>query len=112
MKTTPASASPRATLPSTLGTSVSWLTTFFSTAAEIPRLLRTVRVYEPTGTDGSPITIFTPGFVRSSTVWICAGLDFGTTRTSVFVAHWIGFCTRPCLYKIFGHFDLDAEYMA
>ena len=78
-------------------TSVSLLTTFFNTAAEIPRLVSTVRVYEPTGTEGSPMTSFTPGFVRSSTVWICAGFDFGTTSTSVFVANWIGFSTRPCL---------------
>ena len=66
-------------LRDTLRTSVSSLTTCFRTAAAMPRFPSTVRVYAPTGTDGSPTTIFTPGFVRSSTVWMSAGFDFGTT---------------------------------
>ena len=83
-------------MPSTPLTSASWLTTFFITAAVIPSVFSTVRVYDPTGTVASPITSFTPGLVRSSTEWIPAGFDFGTIRTSVFVTNLIGFSTRPC----------------
>ena len=42
--TKPASASPSATFASTLRTSGSWLTTFDSTAALMPRLRRICRV--------------------------------------------------------------------
>jgi len=83
-------------------TSVSWLTTFFITAAEIPRVVSTVRVYDPTGTVASPITSFTPGFVRPITEWIPAGFDFGTMRTSVLWVSTYGLVTRPLAYSCSG----------
>ena len=82
-------------------TSVSWLTTFDSTLVRA-RFFRIVRVYEPIGTVGVPTISLIPDFFRSNTVLIPAGLDFGTTSTSLFVANTTGFSTSFWLYSDVG----------
>src|ERR1035437_5187833 len=54
------------------------------------------------------ITSLTPGFVIWSTAVICAGLLFGTIRTSVLVANSTGLSTSPFAYSAAGCFGLAA----
>src|SRR5690242_18845863 len=67
-----------------------------------------VRVYEPMGTVGVPTTSLIPFRRRSNTVLIPAGLEVGTTSTSLLVVNTLGFSTSPAAKSAFGN-DVFAD---